>query len=393
MSKKITIFISYSHDDVYHQKELLKFLKGLENDGIEFWSDQQIATGELWDETIKIKIADSLIVLALVSQAFLDSSYCTKDEIGRFLAQQTYIFPVILSACEWQRHDWLKCRQFLPSNNKTIEEDYKDLGSRKRLFLEIRQQLRELIAKLSQPSSTVNPFSQTLAIRDPSYFIGRQAELRRIQMMLQGGSVALLGAPKIGKSSLLWQLAQSWQGEILGPLDFQELEDRDDFYSSLSSQLSLLNSDWRDVRDALRTRQALLLLDELDSGPERGLDSSDLARFRAICGNNPSFKIMAVSRYPLKEIFPDSNKGSPAYNFLQPLTLGGMSENESRQLLQHPWMPAAQAFDEQTTNEILNLAKFHPFKLQRVAFHRYQTLIDSTHDWQVAWRQDIEHML
>ena len=81
-------------------------------------------------------------------QAFLDSPYCPRVEIGQFLAREVVIFPVILSACEWKRHEWLRSRQFLPGGEKTVEENYRGVGKRKRLFLEVREGLRRQVERL-----------------------------------------------------------------------------------------------------------------------------------------------------------------------------------------------------------------------------------------------------
>jgi hypothetical protein len=80
----------------------------------------------------------------------LDSPYCQNVEIKGFLAGKSYLFPVILSACEWKRHEWLSSRQFLPGGDQTIEEHYTEDGKLKRLFLEIRSQLRERVELLRQ---------------------------------------------------------------------------------------------------------------------------------------------------------------------------------------------------------------------------------------------------
>ncbi|MDH3603304.1 MAG: toll/interleukin-1 receptor domain-containing protein, partial [Candidatus Tectomicrobia bacterium] len=135
----INIFVSYSHDDSTYlgDNSLLGYLKGLENDRIEFRTDRQIRVGELWDEVIKTRIQDSHIALVLVSQSFLDSAYCQDVEIKNFLAAKSYLFPIILSPCEWQRHEWLRSRQFLPGGKQTIEGNYTNPGQLKQLFLEI----------------------------------------------------------------------------------------------------------------------------------------------------------------------------------------------------------------------------------------------------------------
>ncbi len=145
MNTPIKIFISYSHmDALYLDKDsLFGFLKGLERDNIEFWTDRELKAGELWDQEIKNQIQACDIALVLVSQGFLDSDYCRNVEIETFLAGTKHLFPVILSPCDWKRHAWLASRQFLPGGNQTIEEHFRDEGERKRLFLKIREQLLE----------------------------------------------------------------------------------------------------------------------------------------------------------------------------------------------------------------------------------------------------------
>jgi tetratricopeptide (TPR) repeat protein len=148
----VRIFVSYSHKDPSYLADdsLLGFLRGIASEsGVEFWTDERIATGSHWDEEIRKQIERCDIALVLVSQAFLDSAYCTRIEIGSFLdacrKRGLLIFPVVLSPCEWERHEWLATRQFLPGGGETIEEHYRDPGLRKRLFLRIRTELRNAI--------------------------------------------------------------------------------------------------------------------------------------------------------------------------------------------------------------------------------------------------------
>jgi hypothetical protein len=142
---RLKIFVSYSHQDADYLNDdsLLGFLRGLEKDNVEFWTDRRLRPGELWDAVIKANLQEADIALVLVSQAFLDSPYCQNVEIEHCLAQQTHLFPIILSPCDWRRHAWLSSRQFLPGGDRTVEEHYTEPGRRKRLFLEIRERLRE----------------------------------------------------------------------------------------------------------------------------------------------------------------------------------------------------------------------------------------------------------
>ncbi len=405
MPRRVRIFVTYSHSDARYVEgddSLLVFLRGLERQGADFWADHKLATGELRDEEIKARVASSDIALALVSQAFLDSEYCTREEIGSFLARRLVIFPVILSPCDWQRHEWLKSRQLVPTGGETIEEHYTAEGPRKRLYLKIREDLRARIEKIRTTTGAApnsedllppNPFARVLAVRDEAAFIGRERELRRLHDMLAGGSVALWGEPKIGKSSLLFRLAATWPEEVLGPVDFEAIADRDDFYTALASELGMESGSWRKVRGELAERRALLMLDELDKATTRGVTAEDLGLLRSLCGRNSGLKVIAASRRPPKEIFPDVDGGSPVFNFLQPQHLGELAQPEAKLLLTHPWAPGAPQFDADTARDLLAAAGPHPFHLQRAAYQRYEALADPGHDWRSAWRQDLELLL
>ena len=145
MTDTVRVFVSYSRKDEKHLDKILEHLKILEAENVEFWTDRQIRAGKIWDEVIKANIWDADIALALVSQTFLDSDYCQKEEINSFLKQKTYLFPIILSRCDWQCHDWLRIRQSLPGHDETIDEHYTDPGCCEQLFSEIIQQLKDSI--------------------------------------------------------------------------------------------------------------------------------------------------------------------------------------------------------------------------------------------------------
>ncbi len=58
-----------------------------------------------------------------------------------------------------------------------------------------------------------NPFTDVLAVKDPAPFVGRERLLERALRLLEGGSVALVGERKVGKSSVLWQLQQRLESD------------------------------------------------------------------------------------------------------------------------------------------------------------------------------------
>jgi hypothetical protein len=155
---EVTVFVSYSHKDKEYlgDEELLSFLRGLEKEGVRFWWDEALVAGDDFDNEIKAHIERSQVAVVLVSQWFLDSDYCTKVEVAEFLRHAgekgLVIFPIILSPCEWQRHEWLKSRHFLPRGGETVETHYADPGRRKQFYLLVRENLRRQIEKIRAPA-------------------------------------------------------------------------------------------------------------------------------------------------------------------------------------------------------------------------------------------------
>lgn len=146
----VRVFVSYSHQDSKYldSDSLLGYLSGLEREQFEFWHDRRIKAGDLWDDTIRTEIERADVALVLVSQAFLNSRYCMDKEVELFLQRRRdsglKIFPVILSPCDWESHDWLTTTQFEPREGKSIVRHFKNKGSRDELFLRIFQRLREM---------------------------------------------------------------------------------------------------------------------------------------------------------------------------------------------------------------------------------------------------------
>lgn len=171
---KVKIFVAYSHKNKKYLTEssLLGHLKGLEHDNIaEFWYDERITTGDIWDDEIKQNISESHIALVLVSELFLNSPYVRTEEIPAFLHKRReegmVIFPVILSACDWKIYPWLSVTQFLPKDGKNIERNYNKQGQKQEIFLEIKRDLRRQIEaiqkKISNPGHSGGTAGSILA--------------------------------------------------------------------------------------------------------------------------------------------------------------------------------------------------------------------------------------
>lgn len=104
-SDRINVFISYSHQDEAHLRQLKKSLAPYINGDIQqwLWDDTQIHAGERWKNQIDAALEQANAAILLVSDDFLASDFIKQNELPPLLdaADQkgTSIVPVILSPC------------------------------------------------------------------------------------------------------------------------------------------------------------------------------------------------------------------------------------------------------------------------------------------------------
>ena len=240
---------------------------------------------------------------------------------------------------------------------------------------------------------TLNPFTDIVAISDPARFVGREAKLGRLLRLLEGGSVALVGERKIGKSSLLYRLTDLLQREPGQAVVFWDFFDPVNVKQLRTKAIRELGADgetWEDFKRAVHHRRVVLLLDEFDVAPERGFDLNILRGCRALCQVERGLRLVTASRVLPKEIFRDPGAGSWPYDFLGVQRLGPFMPDEAYCLLAHPWAPEALHFDAPTCDKLIALSVRHPYRLQRAAYHCYEALCDIAYDWLAAYELDVE---
>ncbi len=121
MGEPLKVFITYSHEDTGSKDKLKKGLAVMENKGlITIWHDNEILPGDKWYEDISKNLADSDILLYLVSASSLASKNCNK-ELAEALSGKIRVVPIILEDCDWQNHQ-LSDVQALPDKGKPINE-------------------------------------------------------------------------------------------------------------------------------------------------------------------------------------------------------------------------------------------------------------------------------
>jgi uncharacterized protein YjbI with pentapeptide repeats len=105
--RPLRLFYCYAREDERLRGHLEKHLSLLKQEGLIVpWCDREITAGEYFEQKILSNIDTADIFLALVSPAFMSSSYCHNIELKRALERhisgQLRVIPVILRPVDWQ---------------------------------------------------------------------------------------------------------------------------------------------------------------------------------------------------------------------------------------------------------------------------------------------------
>ena len=154
MNKPLRGFISYSHEDTEAKNKLRRCLAVMEQQNkLITWHDGDITGGgKARQEDILQEVADSDMLLYLVSAASLASKNCNK-ELAEALRANITIIPIILENCDWQNHQLSSFQAFpdkgLPINKWEPESDgWQDVVDG------IRKAITKMQSQLDSPSGT-----------------------------------------------------------------------------------------------------------------------------------------------------------------------------------------------------------------------------------------------
>ena len=104
MSKPLKTFITYAHKDKATKDKLITHLAVMERGGkIKLWDDNEILPGDEWRDAIFSNLADSDLLLYLVSTASLASENCNRV-LAEALNVNIRVLPIILESCDWLNH-------------------------------------------------------------------------------------------------------------------------------------------------------------------------------------------------------------------------------------------------------------------------------------------------
>jgi len=148
-TRKVSIFISYSHKDFQFRQELEPHLKFLSNQGfIGAWSDQKLQAGDELNEIILKEVRNADIFLALISPDYLASDPCYETELyealEKYRVRQAKIIPVVIRPVAYHK---TKFKRFLGLPKDIIPVDGHPKG-RDAAWLEVENEIASLAEKI-----------------------------------------------------------------------------------------------------------------------------------------------------------------------------------------------------------------------------------------------------
>ena len=151
MSRPLKIFITYAHKNTAAKDELITRLAVMQQrNELVTWHDAEMIGGDKWREDIFKHLADSDILLYLVSAASLASKNCNK-ELAEAVSSDIRIIPIIVEDCDWQHHQ-LSDFQAFPDKGKPINEWQPESKGWQNVVAGIRKTVEEIQTSVQKGS-------------------------------------------------------------------------------------------------------------------------------------------------------------------------------------------------------------------------------------------------
>ncbi|MFE8603924.1 COR domain-containing protein [Archangium violaceum] len=144
------VFICYSRKDISFLDQLRAALVPYERKGeLTLWADELVEPGQTWEDEILSHLEQARIIIPLLSNDFLRSSYCMEKELPRAMARREAgkceIVPILIRACRYDKLDLGKIQAIQPGGKPVNEHDKADPA-----WLEVTKQLDRVLAKLKR---------------------------------------------------------------------------------------------------------------------------------------------------------------------------------------------------------------------------------------------------
>lgn len=150
-NNSIRLFITYSHKDIKAKDQLITYLAVMKREGlINIWHDNEILPGGTWRDSISKNLAESDLLLYLVSVNSLASENCNQ-ELAEALNANIRVVPIILERCDWLNHQ-LSGFQVLPDKGKPINAWENENAGWQSTFAGIRKVIHQMQTQITSSS-------------------------------------------------------------------------------------------------------------------------------------------------------------------------------------------------------------------------------------------------
>lgn len=228
-----------------------------------------------------------------------------------------------------------------------------------------------------------NPFSDRGRITDPNRFFGREELLRQLfEELKKGSNRSLVGAAKVGKSSILAMVCQLGPERLRLPqeafihLDMRNVDDEQDFFDALCEALKIKPPcRGHKFARALDGKRYILCIDEIDiMTSEADFSGKERTQLCGLAdGADTPLTLVIASQKPLKDLFPDSPfRTSPLAGICQQIDVKPFSEDEVRGFLASRLEGTSVVFGEDEIQELIQRSGGYPGRLQIEAAELYR---------------------
>lgn len=243
--------------------------------------------------------------------------------------------------------------------------------------------------EINSSPNNQNPFVPTTGrIENAEKFFGREQEIQQIfELLNNSSSVALIGEPAIGKSSLLYAVCQESEKILQLPrqtvfLDMNIIHNQEDFYFAICEKIGIPDTKGYRFTRNLENKKVLLLLDNVGklNGSEFTRDVRDHLRGLSE-GENACLKLIVAANEPLKTLFNDSQSNgntSPLEDICQQIDIKAWNDNIIRNFIAKRLQPTKINFTEADIQELIKESSGHPQKLTQLCYNLYKKYSEST---------------
>lgn len=265
-----------------------------------------------------------------------------------------------------------------------------------------------------------NPFFHRGPIRSPRYFWGRNSETERTSFLVSRAQcVSIVGARRIGKTSLLYQferiLSMVQQNSDVDPrvcivffgCEGWSGQNREALYALFWNTIrAAMKNNGLDPSDYLKAHQdaspltyrafnneirriaekgvrLVLVFDEFEAlsfNPH--LDAGFFSGLRALSTNyQVTFVTSSQRSLGLLTFAEPSALSSPFFNIFSQVNLRPFTSAEAAEMLLHFVSMGEIAFDDALLSFVLSLAGPHPFFLQVAGFYAYERSVENGGSW------------